>query len=53
MFSRLSQLQSLVGLVLLKKKQRHTKNKKLAVVKFEENFEIAEICLHSKMQMFF
>ena len=37
----------------LRKNKDTRKTKKLAVVKFEGDFEIAEICLHSKMQNVF
>ena len=54
MFFKHSQLQSLVGLVLLKKKQTHAKkqeNKQLLSVK-KIKIKIAKSCLHPKIQMF-
>ena len=55
MFFKHSQLQSLVGLVLLKKKQTHAKKKQedtqfLSLRKIK--IKIAESCLRPKMQMF-
>ena len=48
MFFRLSQLQSSVGSILLKKKKKQNKTKQ-ANVKCEENLnKMAESCLHSK-----
>ena len=55
MFFKHSQLQSLVGLVLLKKKQTHAKkpqeNTQLLSVR-KIKIKTAESCLHPKMQMF-